>query len=145
MYDAWRRNKATPELQKRENDAYELAQHTCDVMNTLAEYGLNEFNKKSTFKWKHSGEYTYSRIIDTRIRPFCKGRKIINDLQDASNYYKVITLEDTRLFEALQEANIYIVDKTLELKNGMGFAHDQLVELRKTYENSVADYKAAMG
>jgi len=91
------------------------------VFDLLKNLDQNEFNKVSRFKWKeiYDGYSGRGSIFDSSKKRFKEKNEyiLLYSIERVKDYEKFFELKDERIFEAINEANIWIEERLIFVKN----------------------------
>jgi len=103
------------------------------VFNLLKELGQDEFNKISRFKWEeiYDGYSGRGSIFDSSKKYFRERNKyiLLYNIEHLKDYEKFFELKDERIFEAINEANIWIEEKLI-------FVRKQIEAFKEYYKDN---------
>lgn len=108
-------------INKRNTLIKKLKQDVCSIYDLLKELGQDEFNKTSKFKWKYIDDGYSGRgsIFDSSRKKFRERNKyiLIYNIEYTEDYKKFFELKDDRIFEAINEANLWIEERLVFVKS----------------------------
>lgn len=122
-----------------------LKQDVCSIYDLLKELGQDEFNKSSKFKWKYidNGYGGRGSIFDSSKKRFRERNKyiLIYNIEHIEDYNKFFELKDDRIFEAINEANIWIESRLVFVKNQINIFNSFYKENSDKIAENVKIYK----
>ena len=122
-----------------------LKKDVCSIYDLLKELGQNEFNNESRFKWREidNGYSGRGCIFDSSKKRFRERKEyiLIYNIELLDDYKKFFELKDDRIFEAINEANLWIEERLIFVKSQVNNFNTFYKENSDKIQENVRIYK----
>jgi len=132
-------------IHQKELMAKQLEKEVGDLYDAIEKIGLHEFNLKSTYKWKEIFDGYSGRVTIFMKEGFFKKTILLYDIEDCSCYIKLIDSRDNRLFEAIEEATIWISEKTELIKKELEYFNSEYKNSKENISIAINAYNSLSG